>query len=81
MTESTYARVFTVPNVEISTAPRHSVVVRITHWLTTISFLGLVLSGIAILLAHPLPQNKYSVQLTAKSDTLSRTLLVSLTAP
>jgi thiosulfate reductase cytochrome b subunit len=53
MTESTYSRVLTVPDLEISTAPRHSVVVRITHWVTTFSFLALVLSGIAILLAHP----------------------------
>ena len=34
-------------------APRHSAVVRITHWITTLSFFGLLVSGIAILLAHP----------------------------
>src|SRR3974390_1095623 len=33
--------------------PRHAPVVRITHWLNTLSFLGLLVSGIAILLAHP----------------------------
>jgi thiosulfate reductase cytochrome b subunit len=33
--------------------PRHSVVVRITHWINTLSFVGLLVSGIAILLAHP----------------------------
>jgi thiosulfate reductase cytochrome b subunit len=33
--------------------PRHSIVVRITHWLTALSFVSLVVSGIAILLAHP----------------------------
>ena len=32
---------------------RHSVLVRITHWITTLSFFGLLVSGIAILLAHP----------------------------
>jgi thiosulfate reductase cytochrome b subunit len=32
---------------------RHSVVVRLTHWITTISVVGLLVSGIAILLAHP----------------------------
>jgi DMSO/TMAO reductase YedYZ molybdopterin-dependent catalytic subunit/thiosulfate reductase cytochrome b subunit len=32
---------------------RHSALVRVTHWITTLSFLVLVLSGIAILLAHP----------------------------
>lgn len=34
-------------------APRHTALVRITHWITTLSVLGLVVSGIAILLAHP----------------------------
>ena len=34
-------------------SPRHSAVVRITHWITTLSFLGLLVSGVAILLAHP----------------------------
>jgi thiosulfate reductase cytochrome b subunit len=32
---------------------RHSPAVRITHWINTVSFCGLLLSGIAILLAHP----------------------------
>ena len=32
---------------------RHCAVVRITHWLTTVSFGGLLVSGFAILLAHP----------------------------
>ncbi|HEY7391077.1 MAG TPA: cytochrome b/b6 domain-containing protein [Bryobacteraceae bacterium] len=34
-------------------APRHSVVVRVTHWINTLSFLGLLVSGFAIVLAHP----------------------------
>ena len=33
--------------------PRHAAFVRITHWIHAISFLCLVLSGIAILLAYP----------------------------
>jgi thiosulfate reductase cytochrome b subunit len=33
--------------------PRHSVLVRITHWLTTVCFLALLLSGIEILISHP----------------------------
>jgi thiosulfate reductase cytochrome b subunit len=33
--------------------PRHSVLVRITHWVTALSVGALVVSGIAILLAHP----------------------------
>lgn len=32
---------------------RHTALVRVTHWISTLSFLVLVLSGIAILLAHP----------------------------
>jgi thiosulfate reductase cytochrome b subunit len=34
-------------------APRHPAFVRVTHWISALSFLVLVLSGIAILLAHP----------------------------
>ncbi len=37
----------------ISESPQHSAIVRFTHWITTLSFLGLLVSGIAILLAHP----------------------------
>jgi thiosulfate reductase cytochrome b subunit len=32
---------------------RHTVLVRITHWINFLSFVGLAVSGIAILLAHP----------------------------
>ena len=32
---------------------RFSALVRITHWVTTLSFLGLLVSGFAIFLAHP----------------------------
>jgi thiosulfate reductase cytochrome b subunit len=33
--------------------PRHSVIVRVTHWLTTLSFLALLVSGVEILVSHP----------------------------
>ena len=33
--------------------PRHGLVVRVTHWLTAIGTAALIVSGIAILLAHP----------------------------
>ncbi len=33
--------------------PRHSALVRVTHWISAVSFIALVLSGIAILLAYP----------------------------
>jgi thiosulfate reductase cytochrome b subunit len=32
---------------------RHSLLVRITHWLTALSVAGLLVSGVAILIAHP----------------------------
>ncbi len=34
-------------------APRHSALVRITHWLSTLCFLALLLSGIEIVISHP----------------------------
>ncbi|MDE3199043.1 MAG: cytochrome b/b6 domain-containing protein [Acidobacteriota bacterium] len=34
-------------------APRHSGIVRVTHWLSAIAFLALLLSGIEILISHP----------------------------
>jgi len=33
--------------------PRHSAIVRITHWIVVLSVLGLLVSGIAILISHP----------------------------
>lgn len=36
-----------------ATVIRHSLLVRITHWINAVSFLFLVPSGIAILIAHP----------------------------
>jgi thiosulfate reductase cytochrome b subunit len=32
---------------------RHATLVRITHWIHTVAFIGLLVSGIAILMAHP----------------------------
>lgn len=37
----------------MSNERRHPLLVRTTHWVTTVSFVALVVSGIAILLAHP----------------------------
>lgn len=42
-----------VPGTIAPAKPRHSVLVRVTHWTSALSFLVLLLSGIAILLAHP----------------------------
>ena len=32
---------------------RHSAVVRVTHWITTLSFLALLVTGVEILISHP----------------------------
>ena len=34
-------------------APRHTALVRVTHWLTTICFLALLVSGLEIVVSHP----------------------------
>ena len=33
--------------------PRHSAIVRITHWLTLIAFLALLITGVEIVISHP----------------------------
>lgn len=40
-------------SVGTKVAPRHSTIVRVTHWVTTLSFFALLLSGIEILISHP----------------------------
>jgi thiosulfate reductase cytochrome b subunit len=42
-----------IEDSEVRSIPRHSAVVRMTHWIHAISFIALVVSGICILLAHP----------------------------
>ena len=53
MADSIYLPGLALPNSDASVAARHSVVVRITHWINALSFVGLVGSGIGILVAHP----------------------------
>ena len=33
--------------------PRHTAFVRITHWITTLAFLALLVTGIEIVISHP----------------------------
>src|SRR6185295_20372002 len=33
--------------------PRHTAVVRVTHWITTLCFFALLVSGIEIVISHP----------------------------
>ena len=53
MTEPSYTARSFAPRSDVSGAARHSAVVRITHWVNVVSFAGLVVSGIAILISHP----------------------------
>jgi len=41
------------PAVPATPRPRHSALVRITHWLITLSFLALLVTGVEILISHP----------------------------
>src|ERR1700736_2716058 len=34
-------------------APRHTAVVRVTHWITTLCFFALLVSGVEIVISHP----------------------------
>ena len=53
MAETAYARGLAIGAADRADAPRHSATVRITHWITAVSFVALLISGIAILIAHP----------------------------
>lgn len=53
MAQTAYLPRLAIRDSESLDSPRHSVTVRVTHWITAASFLALVISGIAILIAHP----------------------------
>src|SRR5258705_8921691 len=36
-----------------TTTPRHSALVRVTHWITTLCFFALLVSGVEIVISHP----------------------------
>jgi thiosulfate reductase cytochrome b subunit len=42
-----------IPDTSERVRPRHSAIVRVTHWLTTLCFLALLLTGVEILISHP----------------------------
>jgi thiosulfate reductase cytochrome b subunit len=49
-----FDHVIAVPGANTAAvSPRHPVFVRLTHWVTVFSFGALLVSGVAILLAHP----------------------------
>src|SRR5690349_8304089 len=45
------SRVSTAPVTKL--APRHSGLVRVTHWITTLCFFALLVTGIEIVISHP----------------------------
>ena len=51
MADSTWPRLDTAPAA--TKTRRHSSVVRVTHWLTTLCFFALLLSGTEIVISHP----------------------------
>src|SRR5258705_4775971 len=53
MAESAYLPAVAVRDSAVLDVPRHSVLVRITHWINAASFIALVVSGTGILLSHP----------------------------
>jgi len=53
MADSVYTPGLVLSGPAAPRALRHSAVVRVTHWLNLASFIGLLVSGIGILLAHP----------------------------
>jgi thiosulfate reductase cytochrome b subunit len=53
MADTTYLPSATILEASGQDTARFSVLVRVTHWLNTISFVALVVSGFGILLAHP----------------------------
>ena len=53
MAEAAYVPVSALPVRALSEPVRHPAIVRTTHWITALAFVGLLISGVAILLAHP----------------------------
>ncbi len=53
MAQSAYLPDLAASHSHVSESPRHSALVRVTHWLTTIAFLALLVTGIEILISHP----------------------------
>jgi thiosulfate reductase cytochrome b subunit len=53
MAQTTYLPSATILEESRQDTARFSLLVRVTHWLNTISFVALVISGFGILLAHP----------------------------
>jgi thiosulfate reductase cytochrome b subunit len=53
MADSVWGSTSTSTVLATTVRPRHSAVVRATHWITTLCFLALLVSGVEILISHP----------------------------
>jgi thiosulfate reductase cytochrome b subunit len=53
MADSIRVQDFAAAPVTGRSAPRHSATVRITHWITTLCFFALLVSGIELVISHP----------------------------
>jgi thiosulfate reductase cytochrome b subunit len=53
MADSVWGPTSAVAEIATVGRRRHSAVVRVTHWITTVAFLALLLSGVEILISHP----------------------------
>ena len=53
MAESAWVPSLACADSPSTTAPRHSAVVRLTHWVATLCFFALLVSGIEIVISHP----------------------------
>jgi thiosulfate reductase cytochrome b subunit len=51
--DSTWVPNLAVPSRAATVAPRHSALVRLTHWLTALCFVALLVSGTEIVISHP----------------------------
>src|SRR5579863_6734995 len=40
-------------SLRIREAPRHAALVRVTHWITVIAFLALLITGVELVISHP----------------------------
>jgi len=53
MADSVWGPAAASPAREIAVRPRHSTLVRVTHWIAALAFLALLVSGVEILISHP----------------------------
>jgi len=53
MADSAWDPSLATDHVTTATAPRHTAVNRVTHWITALCFFALLVSGIEILISHP----------------------------